>query len=197
MQIDEDILQRHMEEAAIEQLAAEYLHKGYSVVPAPENGGGDADLVVRRGDERIYFHVRSTPDARQRLTRVHRHVNEQENARLQMVIVRPPKAADIDVEDFEARLLRLCTERIATLGFAGTGYVARPKRVTDVRFDTVNVKREGIEVQGTAVGEFDLDCGGSPALNDTFLLNFHLMLSHELEIASVESLTADVSGYVE
>lgn len=197
MQIDEEILQRHMEEAAIEQLASEYRHKGYSVVPAPENGGGDADLVVRRGDESIYFHVRSTADARQRLTRVHQHVNAQANARLQMVIVRPPKVAEIDVEDFEGRLLRLCRERIGSLGFEATGYAAQPKRVSEVRFDALNVKRNGIDIQGTAVGEFELRKDDGCAFTDTFLLRFHLLLDHELVVASVESLTADVSGYVE
>jgi hypothetical protein len=197
MQIDEQILQRHMEEAAIEQLAAEYRHKGYSVVPVPENGGGDADLVVRRGDERIYFHVRSTDDARERLTRVHEHVNAEGNARLQTVIVRPPKLPEIGVEDFEARLLRLCTERIDSLGFAATGYIPRVKRVSDVRFDAVRVQREGIEVEGTAVGDFDLADGDSCPISDTFLLRFRLVLRHDLEVARVHSLCADVSGYVE
>lgn len=200
MQIRSDIMRRHLEQAAIEQLTAEYRDKGYAVVPAPENGGGDADLVMRRGDESIYFELSSQPpslERRARLTRVHRHVRSRKNARLQLVIVRRPEPPEIDIEEFESRLLRLCAERADVLGFAATGYSARPKRVTDVRFDAIKVKRGGIGVVGVAAGRFELACEGSCAFTDWFTLHFHLTLDHDLEIALVESLSADVSGYVD
>jgi len=190
-----------MEEAAIEQLTAEYQEKGYSVLPAPENGGGDADLVVTRGDERIYFHVRSTPgssESRDRLTRMHRYVNSQQNARLQMVLVRPPEPPAIDVESLEGQLLGLCADRAGTLAVAGLGTAARPMRVSDVEFEVVNVRRDGIEVEGTAAAEFELEYPPPDAcsVRDTFPLSFHLVLGHDLRIAEVRSLTTDVSSHV-
>jgi hypothetical protein len=201
MRFRDDILRRHMEEAAIEQLTAEYQEKGYSVVPAPENGGGDADLVVMRGDERIYFHVRSTPgslEGRDRLTRIHRHVNSQRNARLQMVLVRPPEPSAIDVENLEGQLLELCADRVGTLAVAGLGTAAKPVCVSDVEFEVVNVRRGGIEVEGTASAEFELEYPPPDActVRDTFPLSFHLILGHDLRIVEVKSLATDVSSHV-
>lgn len=195
MQIQTDIMRRHMEEAAIEQLTAEYLGKGYSVVAA-ENGGGEADLVVKRGDERIYLHVRSTPrprDAGERLRRLHQHVQGDRNARLQMVVVRPPKQPDIDVENFEGQLLRLCTKRLPSLGVSSLGSSVRAVRVSDVEFDAVTMRRDGTEVRGTAAAEFELD----EVRRDTFTLSFRLVLGHDLGIAAVECLATDISSHAE
>jgi hypothetical protein len=157
--------------------------------------------VVTRGDERIYFHVRSTPgstESRDRLTRIHRHVNAQRNARLQMVLVRPPEVPAIDVENFEAQLLRLCAERSGALSVAELGTAVRPLRVTDVEFGAVNVRRDGIEVEGTASAEFELEYPPPDACSarDTFGLSFHLVLAHDLRIAEVKSLATDVSSHV-
>ncbi|HET7231757.1 MAG TPA: hypothetical protein VFJ16_17225 [Longimicrobium sp.] len=197
MEIRGDILRRHMEEAAIEQLTAEYLGKGYSVVEPRENGGRDADLVVRRGDERIYFHVRYTPGSSEsgdRLRRVHQHVQGDRNARLQLVVVRPPKLPEIDIENVEAQLLALCGERMDELSVSTLADHVRPLRVSDVVFHAVNVTRDGIEVEGAAGVEFefkDAPADHCPS-REAFPLRFHLVLDHTLAVTEARELDTDI-----
>ncbi len=203
MQIQNDILRRHMEEAAIEQLTTEYLAKGYSIAPPSQNGNRDADLVVTRGDEKIYFHVKFTPgssESRERITRLHRYVNSQDNARLQMVVVRPPELPEIDVQDFEKQLYQLCVDRIDSLAVSELARAVVPEGVSGVDFDAVKITPDGIEVRGTALVEFEFDYGrheDDSTSYDSYSLTFHLVLDRELTITEVKELKTDVSSFYE
>lgn len=204
MDIRTDILRRHLAEAAVEQLAAEYRERGYRVVPSDPAVNGAADLVVQRGEEKIYFQVKSapsTPEAKVNLSALRRHVAAQPNARFHLVLVRPPEQPSIEIQNFEGLLLNLVADRIDNLAVSGIATGVLPQEVTDVDFDVVEVSRDGIEVQGTAVAEFDLEYGGSGddglSAHDSYPLEFHLRLNHALEVEDVVALATDVSSFYE
>jgi len=205
MEISTEILRRHMADAAVEQLAADYRERGYHVVPGG-NGAADGgvDLVVERGDEKIYFQVKSSPTLpaeKELLRRVRRYVANQPNAQFRVVLVRPPEQPSIEIQDFERVLLELCLARIDDLEVSELASGAIPQEVTDVDFDLVEVSRDGIEVQGTALASFELEYGGAGddglTAYDSYPLSFHLRMNHNLEVDEVEALKTDVSSFYE
>lgn len=204
MDISPDILRRHLADAAVEQLSADYQLRGYRVVGRNSGAESGADLVMARGEETIYFQVKSGSDSteeKEQLKRVRRLVATQPNARFRLVLVRAPDQPSIEIQGFENLLYELCLDRMDDLAVSELASRVMPREVTDVDFDLVEVTRDGIEVQGTALAEFEMEYGGSGddgvSTYDSYPLEFHLRLSHDLEVQEVQGLRTDVSSFYE
>jgi hypothetical protein len=204
VEINTQILRRHLAEAAVEQLAEDYRQRGYHVVPSDNGNDGGVDLVVERDGAKIYFQVKSapgSPEDKELLKKVRRYVSGQPNAQFRLVLVRPPEQPAIEIQDFERRLLELCLDRIDDLAVSEIASGVFPQEVTDVDFELIEVSRDGIEVQGTALASFELEYGGEGddglTTHDSYPLSFHLRLNHDLEIDGVEALATDVSSFYE
>lgn len=203
MEISAEILRRHLADATVEQLAADYRQRGYDVVAGGNGANPGVDLVVQRGREKIYFQLKSSPGSpgdKEHLKAVRRHVAKEPNAQLRLVLVRPPDQPSIEIQDFERLLFELCLERMDRLAVSELAAVVVPQEVTDVDFDLVEVTRNGIEVRGSALAGFDLEYGGGGdgvTTCDSYPLSFHLRLSHALEVVEVEEFSTDISSFYE
>jgi hypothetical protein len=194
VKFDNEILQRHLVSATIDQLVREYRDKGYDVVPSEPELNGAVDLVVQRGNRKIYFYLKSGPfsaERRESFRAVHEHVRSLPEGQFLAVLVNPPDPPAIQVDGIAPVLQRVCQERIACFG--DEVYDARVSAVTQVGYKDVEVTRDGIELRGDAVACFRWDdsWGDESDPAESIPFTFDLVLDHELEVKEVRWFGAD------
>lgn len=158
MKIEPRILARHLEAAAMEQLASELRSEGYAVeqdarVPAD---GGEArfDLVARRGGESAFYEIRvvgQPPDPRKPRLRTLAEAAKRNGARFRLILVRPERGTDVSVAGIEEALRRaLSGDPTGELRLLG-GHVS-VDGVEGVEIESIGVRQGGaVDVTGTAV----------------------------------------------
>jgi Holliday junction resolvase len=162
MRIDERILTRHLEAAAIEQLRSELEANGYEVrTDVPLDGGGQPvsmDLVACRGQERIYYEIKVLGEGRapanKQLSRLAQAARDG-GGQFRLALVRPGRRTEVAVAGIEEALRRaLSADPTGVIGRLGSGVTVED--VTEVEIDRIEVGHGGkVEVAGAAALTLD------------------------------------------
>lgn len=202
MEIREEILEKHLTEAAIEQLADDYARQGFEVQRDVQLGGATADLVARKGDEVLVFEVKAgqwTPEKREASRRLRDHAVQEQGARFVLVLAPRPRDKSLEIEGIEEILQELiethCQSELSEISTH-----TRVSGVTDVDLSSIVAGAEWIEVMGSGSVELELQFGSDSDLDrdqgftsrEIVPFTFHILLDGDLKPKQVLSLTLDL-----
>ena len=204
MRIDEEILMRHYTDAAIEQVASDYEARGYEVEREASLQDHVADLVVRKGEETILFEFKSGGWSDSKIDAVQRLRNyavHELGADFRLVMVNLPEETKIEVENLEHVLLELVIEEASLYDELATH--TEIDYVSDIEFDLITLRRDSVELQGSATvsltlqfGSYgDVRRGDGLRVSDSFPLDFNILLDRDLRVIEVANLDLDTSSY--
>jgi len=198
MKIDEQILQRHIEAAAADQLARDLTGKGYAVAQHADFGGLQADLVARKGDEVVVYEFKAPASAKAGWARQMSQLKEQaarQGARFRLVFVRPPRESRVEIDGIEAMLQEAIANNLpAELDeLSAETYV---DEVSDVEVEAIEVRNSEIAVQGTATVSVQLnDDDGEEWTKEHFPFRFDVALGPDGKLARTNSIDVDTSDW--
>lgn len=186
MKLEPHLLQRHLHEAAVEQLTAALQLDGYEVhqkARATDNAGRSVvfDLLAKRDGEKAFYEVKVLGEDRET---EEKHLGalaaaaRKEGGRFRVVVVRPGRDVDVQIVGIEEGL-RLALEEDPTgeLGLLSDRFTV--DKVDDVEIDRLQVRAGGeVRAVGTAVASISQFAeGGSLKVADTdFPFGFDVVL---------------------
>jgi hypothetical protein len=202
MQIAPEIVARHWEAAAAEQLARSLRREGYEV---SEGGRAAASrtpsVVARRGNEVTVYGVKAVPwdeDQAEELVRLRDQAVGELGGGFRLVLVTPPQhelAAEVQGLD------RLLLERLAAplpAEVEASSQHTTLDRVSDLEIASIAVRPPEIAVQGTGVVHatlrWDRD-GRLEVERDSFPLAFAVTLDTHGRLVRAERLGVDVGQW--
>lgn len=203
MEIRQEILEKHLAEAAIEQLADDYARQGFEVERGVQIGGATADLVARKGGEVLVFEVKTgqwTPEKRETTRRLRDHAVQEQGARFILVLAPRPRDKSLEIEGIEEILQDLIAEHYQS-EFSELSTHTRVAGVTDVDLSSIVAGAEWIEVTGSGSVELELQFGSDSDLDhdqgltsqENVPFTFHILLDGDLKPKQVLSLALDLS----
>lgn len=197
MKIRDGILMSHFIEAAIEQIASDYQENGYEVVREARLDDHVADLVAKKGEELIVFEFKSAGWSEAKIESVRQlrnHAVHKFGADFRLVLVNLPKEISIEVENLEQVLFDLVIDEASLYDELATHIEIDD--VSDIEFDQIIVRKDDIELQGSAVVSLTLQFGSDSDFkrgiglrsSDSFPLDFHILLDRDFEVIEVLKL---------
>jgi hypothetical protein len=204
VEISQEILAKHLAEAAVEQLAQDYELKGFEVEKNADLGGTRADLIVKRGNEIIVIEVKAgrwTPEQRESVKRLRNYVIHEHGARFVLVLAPQSSEKLVQIEGLEDLLPEVVAERCQDV-LSEVATHTRIGSVTDIDIGSVTVGQEGIEIEGSASVELELQYGSDSDVekdqgftsSETVPLTFHISLDPNLKLRDVIDLNLDLAG---
>ncbi len=196
---------RYLEEAKIEELSREWEAKGYKVITHGKIGNFTADLIAKRGAEKIVFEVttaKSLSKNREAVERLLRAVAETGNAAFRLVVVNPPVEKSIEIEGLEAILFQYIENNLHdTLNELSTHTLV--EMINDVEVTALEIEPGEIRATGTGIMEVRLQFGSDSDVesddgllyHDSIPFNFDVSLdADDLSIVKVHRLDIDKSS---
>ena len=192
----------YLEAAKLEELAVDLERRGYRVARDAQVGDQFVDLLAERGEERLAFEIK----ARSRLQASTQDVVQlREAARdaglteLRLIVVNPPHAVDVSIEDLHSELLRYFSENELPKELLALSPGARVEGVSDIDTESVEIRRARIHVRGRATADIEFnDARGGVrdglTASDSFQFSFDLELGPDLRIAQMKHLSIDTEG---
>ncbi len=209
MEIKKKYLTKHLHDIAIEQIAEDYIQKGYSVEKETKLGEFQADLVVKKEDEQIVIEVKTgklTPKRRKNISGLADYIRNLGGYKFKVVIATQPKEKILEIDGIETLLTNyVLYEFPDELDELSTH--TRPDEVTDVDIDEMKISGTSIFVKGDGVisvelqfgSDGDQDKGDGFKTYDNFPFEFQITLEYntenELEITEVDKIEVDTSSY--
>lgn len=106
----------------------------------------------------------------------------------------------IEIEGLEAKLNDIWMEKVGETEVAELATDVSFENVADVQVENLRIGKDGIEVSGSGLAEFEMQYGSGEDgwdTSDSYPFTFHITLDHKLEVEEVHSLTVDVSSFYE
>ncbi|HKH43765.1 MAG TPA: hypothetical protein VKM72_03785 [Thermoanaerobaculia bacterium] len=205
MEIRQEILEKHLTQAAIEQLTDDYSSQGFEVERDVQIGEDTADLVARKGDEILVFEVKTgqwTPEKREIARRLRDHAVQEQGARFVLVLAPPPRGKSLEIEGIEEILQSLVHEHCQR-ELSEVSSHTRVAGVTDVDLTSIMAGAEWIEVTGSGSVELELQFGSDSDLDrdqgftshEVVPFAFHILLDGDLKPKQVLSLDLDLGDF--
>lgn len=203
MDIKKSILLKYMAKAATEQIASEYQARGYEVIDESKMPDIGADLIVKNDKETIVFEVKSgdwNDEKRQAVKNIRNRALHELGAKFKLVLVNVPAQPSIEIEGLEHILFDLlpeyCADELSSL--ATHTWI---DEISDIEIEMLDIQKDEMEVQGTAVVSFglqygsdgDFDRGDGIRTSGSFPLHFHVLLDRDLHVKTVHSLELDIA----
>lgn len=160
--IEEKRLLHHLHEALVEQYAADYENNGYLVEREKKIGDATADLVVSNDRETIVFEFIGGEGAREapaRVARLRSAVRERMDAKFRVVTVTPPRDAIVEIKGLEKQLLDYFVNVHYPPELDEISTHTQVQAVSDLRYDSVIVDEDGVEVTGSGELEVTMSFG--------------------------------------
>jgi len=219
MEIKKKYFEKYLHDIAIEQIAEDYLQKGYKVFKEELIGKYRADLMVKKGGETIIIEVKSgkmTKDKKDAIAHLGNYVRSHGNYKFLVAIATPPKEKKLDIADIKSLLTQNLIEKLTQklmeelpdeLDQLSTH--SRIEDITDVDIDEIKIEGKSIFVKGDGVisvelqygSDGDQDSGDGYKTNDSFPFDFEITLEYsvknKLEIKKVNKLEVDTSSFYE
>lgn len=204
MKIRNETLVKAFEEAAIEQIAADYARQGYSVQRGARIGRLRADLVAKKGKKVTVFEFKSGRwDERKAkaVAQLRNRVAHDLAGELRLVFVNPPREREILIDGIENILYGILSEDMSQVdGLATHVYL---EEVADVDIGSVDIDKERIYVIGSgSVGyelqygsDSDMDHGDGLRSTESFPFTFGIRLNHDLSVGEVGEIDIDTSSF--
>jgi hypothetical protein len=202
MQIAPEIVARHWEAAAAEQLARNLRREGYEV----SRGEGVAasrtpSIVARRGNEVTVYGVKAVPwdeDQAEELVRLRDQAVDQLGAGFRLVFVTPPQhELAAEVQGLDRILLGRLTAPLPS-DVAASSDCTTLDSVSDLEIASIAVRPPEISLRGTGVVHATLrwNRDGAPETErDSFPLAFEVTLDTHGGLIRAERLDVDVGQW--
>jgi Holliday junction resolvase len=189
VEIRPDILDKHLADAAIEQLAEDYSKRGFEVTRGVRMGDVEADLVARKGDDLRVFEIKSgswSAEKRKAVKRLRNHAVQEEGGQFILVLVPPPRQKIVEVQGIKDVLMEVVAQRCQS-ELTGS-HVAE---IQDVDLRSLVAGAEGMEVAGSAYAEIEVP-GGPDTEPEDVPFEFRIELSPDLQPRKVLQLDLDL-----
>ena len=202
MEIQQDILRKHMREAAVDQLITEYREKGYKIIKDYKINSFHADLYAEKGNEKIIFEIKSgiwTKDKTDEVRKSRNYFVHKLQAEFKLIFVTIPSYSGIKVEGIENILECLIAEHfIAKLESLSTYTMISD--VVEIEYDMIYITPNHIEVKGSGELELihqnddDVRRGDNEGELMYYTFRFHITLDKDRKIADVLNLEIDLDN---
>lgn len=189
MKLEPRLLQRHLHEAAVEQLTAALQADGYEVQREArakgEAGRGVVfDLLARRDGEKAFYEIKVLGEDREaggKNLGALAAAARKEGGRFRVIVVRPGRDVDVQVEGIE-EALRSALEEDPTgeLGVLGDRFAVED--IEDVEIERLQVEAGGeVRVVGTAVASVSqfAEGGETKIADSSFPFGFDVALDRD------------------
>jgi Holliday junction resolvase len=209
MEINKKYLTKYLHDIAIEQIADDYAKRGYAVAKEEKLGKFNADIVARKGEEKIVIEIKSgkmTPDRKEKLASIADYVRGLGGYKFLVVIATPPKEKRLEIEGIESIITSyILNENLSELDSLSTHTTV--DEVTDVDLDEIKIVGNLIFVKGDGVvsvrlqfgSDGDQGRGDGHKTSDNFPFEFEITLEFsdddKLRIIEVDKLEVDTSSY--
>ena len=193
----------YLEAAKLEELAVDLERRGYRVSRDARVGDRSVDLLAERGDERLAFEIKARSrlqESAQDVGRLREAARDAGLTELRLVVVSPPHAVDVSIEDLHSELLRYFSENELPKELLAISPGARVEGVSDIDIESVEIRRARIHLRGRATADIDFNdarggVGDGLIASDSFQFSFDLELGPNLRIAQMKHLSMDTEGY--
>ena len=203
-----EALTRYLEEAKIEELAADWEARGYKVTRRARLGDVEADLVAERGDERIIVEVvtgGTLARNRERTQALSQWVAQHPNTSFRMVAANPPRSRRIRVKDLSDIILDhlISSDTLPELDVLASHVAV--DAVDGVEVLLVEIESGEIRIAGEAFVGVRLQYGSDADVSsddglvseESFPMDFDVVVDCELHLLRVNSLRVDTSSFYE
>ena len=209
MEIQKKFLSKYLHDIAIEQIAEDYVQKGYIVNKEERLGKYRADLVARKEKEQIVIEVKAgkmTPERKRKLSGLADYIRTLEGYKFLVIIATPPKKKKLEIDIIEQLISNYIHNDLPSELDELSSHT-RPDEITDVDIDEIRISGDAIFIKGDGVvsvelqfgSDGDQDKGDGLKTYDNFPFEFAMTLEYnnnkELEIVEVNKLVIDTSSY--
>lgn len=211
MEIKKQYLQKYLHLIAIDQIADNYIQRGYNVSKEERLGKYQADLIARKDNETIVIEVKAgklTAEKKEAIIKLGDYVRLQGNYKFLVVIATPPKDKKLEIAGIEELLFdHFMDDFPDKLDLLSTH--TKLEAITDVDIDEMSIDGETIYIKGDGVVEVELQYGseGDQDREDghknydnypfTFAITLEYNNKRELQITDVDELLVDTSSFYE
>ncbi len=189
MEIRPEILDKHLADAAIEQLAEDYSKRGFEVTRGVLMGDVQADLVARKGDDLRVFEIKSgswSAEKRKAVQQLRNQAVQEHGGQFILVLVPLPRQKIVEVEGIKEILMEVVAQRCRS-ELSGSSVA----EIQDVDLRSLIAGAEGIEVAGSAYAEIEVPSGPESELEEV-PFEFTIELSPDLQPRKVLQLDLDL-----
>ena len=200
------LLDRYLEEAKAEELAAEWSARGYEVERNADICGTTADLVARKGDETVIFEIktyRGLPLSRDSVRSLQALTARDPKVQFRLVVANPPRAKRIRMPALQSVLLDYLLQAPTPPELDALSSHTSVEWVDDIEVldttisaDEVSVAGEGsvgVRLQYGSDGDVDRDDGLVD--HDAFPFSFAVVLGRDLKLMRVDRLVIDTASF--
>lgn len=161
MQIEQKYIVKYFHRIATDQIADQYIARGYNVRKEASIGSFRADLLAEKNDEKIIIEVKThklRSESKKRLTEIADYVNSLGQYKFVVAIALPPKEKKIEFSEIETLLTEEFTsnlpDELDTLSTHTT-----ISSVRDIVISSVAIREDSIECVGSGIVDVDLQYG--------------------------------------
>jgi hypothetical protein len=201
MKIDRSIVSRHWEQAAVEQLSSQLQSEGYSVQREVPFGNVKADLVARMPDGSFTIFEIKVPGENGNAAdwaRQASSLRDQARAlggRFQLVIVRPPREREVEIDGLETALRDALLEN-APEGLKKLSTEAVIDDVSDIDISSIAVRRGDVQISGEGTVTVTLHSDDDKVhVQESFPFSFRARLDRSNRITQLEGVEVDLSSW--
>lgn len=209
MEIRKKYLGKYLHDIAIEQIAEDYIQKGYTVSKEEKLGKFEADLIARKDNEQIVVEIKAgkmTPDKKRQIAGIADYVRNLGGYKFLVVVATPPKEKKLEIDDIDTLINNYIHSDLPSELDALSTHTT-PDEVYDIDIDEIKISGESILVKGDGVisvelqfgSDGDQDKGDGFKNYDKFPFEFEIILEYnlmrQLEITEIHKLYIDTSSY--
>ena len=176
MEIKKKYLLKYLHDIAIEQIAEDYIQKGYSVTKEEALGGKYyADIVARKNQEQIVIEVKTgklNAERKEKIANLADYVRSLGGYKFLIAIATPPKEKKLEIAELEQLITNYFHQDLPSeLDSLSTH--TRPDEVSDIDIDEINISSKSIFIKGNGVVSVEMQFGSDSDQNndDGFKIN--------------------------
>jgi len=177
---------------------------GYEIQREFYFGDIKADLIARKGSELIVFEFKYADWTKDKIDTIKRLRNiavREYGASFKLVLVNPLEGISVKVDDLAQMLFDLVIKNPDLYDEIATH--KEVKNVSNVNLNEVTVHKDEIELLGSAVvnmilqygSDEDIAKGRDLSINESFMLDFHILFDRDFEVKEIYKFNLDTSDY--
>ena len=191
MKINKNILAKHLHDAAIEQIAAEYQENDYEVQKEAKLGNLVSDLIAKKDNELIVFEFKYGEWNKQKIksvSQLRNYVVQKYGASFKLVLINPLEGASIEVENLKQVFQEIIINNSELYSIHN-----EVSDVSNITISKVVIRKNEIELLGFAIVTMPAQDNSYRDLD--FLLDFHIILVKNFEVEKIIKFDLDTSDY--
>ena len=185
MEIRKGHYAKYLHDIAIDQIAEDYINKGFTVNKEVSLGTYQADLVATKENQNIVVEVKTgklTPDRKKKLAELADYVNTLSNYQFKVAIAKLPKDKELKIDNLEHTLFEYFSNnppdeltKLATY--------ATPDKVTDIFLNKLFVANNAVIVEGSGIISVQLKFGAGQSADDSFTTHENIPFDFDVQLS--------------